>query len=227
MDTPLLFEDRVSRMHDELLRQLKSGQLPPGARLPTERQLCEQFGVGRSALRRVLRALKEQGLIVQRVGSGTYVAESSSGLLNTGLNVADISPAQIMEARILLEPVMLDLVVTNATAQDLAKLDECCLKAEQAESLEAFEHWDGALHQQLAEATHNVFFVQFFRMVTQARENSEWGVLKKKSVSPERRVRYQQEHRALVNALKQRDAQEARRILSEHLINIRKNLLGS
>jgi len=58
------------------------------------------------------------------------------------------------------------------------------------------------------------------------RSNSEWGVLKRRSATPARRVEYQQEHRALVAALKNRDAERARALSVAHLVHVRTNMLG-
>ncbi len=219
--------DPANRVRQELLEQLNQGQWPAGAKLPTERALCQHYGVGRSVLRRVLRDLRDRGLIEQRVGSGTYVAPSAlSSSPASAYESSAISPAEIMEARLLLEPMLVDLVVSNATADDFARFDHCCNQAEAATTLEDFEHWDGALHHHLATATHNTFFVNVFAMITESRNSGEWGMLKKKSVNPERRERYQREHRALVAALKERDAETARRVLAGHLVNVRRNLLG-
>ena len=61
-------------LRDALLAQIMSGDWPPGQRLPTERALSLEYGIGRSVVRRVLAELKRERLITQTVGSGTYVA---------------------------------------------------------------------------------------------------------------------------------------------------------
>jgi GntR family transcriptional regulator len=58
-----------------LLDQIESGELSPGDRLPSERELSEQLGVNRMTLRRAFRMLEGQGLLVRRQGDGTYVAQ--------------------------------------------------------------------------------------------------------------------------------------------------------
>lgn len=62
--------------------------------------------------------------------------------------------------------------------------------------------------------------------MNEVRAQSEWGVLKRRSATPQRRVEYQAEHRALVEALKQRDAERARRLCVAHLVHVRTNMLG-
>lgn len=221
--------DNATRLRDTLLDHLKSGTWRAGHRLPTERALCEQHGLGRSAVRRVLAQLKEAGLITQTVGSGTYVSEQAPALLSgpgSGAALATASPAELMDARMALEPAIVEMVVRNATPADFARMTQCCEQAEQAASLDAFEHWDGLLHEVIADAAHNSFVAQVFRLMNQARAQGEWGLLKRKSVTPERRAAYQREHRALVAALRERDLATAVALTREHLLHVRRNLLG-
>ena len=221
--------DASAHLRDTLLDHLKSGTWRAGHRIPTERALCEQFGLGRSAVRRVLAQLKEAGLITQTVGSGTYVTEQAAGLLPAlgATPLATTSPAELMEARMALEPAIVELVVRNATPADFARMTQCCEQAEQATTLDEFEHWDGLLHEVIAEAAHNSFISTVFRLMNQARAQGEWGMLKRKSVTPERRAAYQREHRALVAALRERDLATALAHTRDHLLHVRRNLLGS
>lgn len=215
-------------LKETMLANLRSGQWGAGERLPPERELSLSYGIGRSTVRRVLGQLKEMGLIEQTVGSGTFVTPDFMERMpapraSAGSDV-NISPSELMEARLMFEPVLIDLVVRNGTAADFADMEECCRQGEQAATLEQFEYWDGAFHRQLAQATHNNFVISVFDLINKVRECGEWGVLKKKSVTPERRSAYQTEHRALVNALKQRDAEAAKQAMLSHLTHVRRNL---
>ena len=95
-----------------------------------------------------------------------------------------------------------------------------------AQTIEAFEHWDGELHRAFALATHNSFFLEVLELTNCVLEQGEWGSLKARSLTPERRKEYEAQHRAIVEALRDRDAQTAARALTEHLDQIQRNLFG-
>ncbi len=221
--------DPSALLRETLLDKLKSGIWRAGHRIPTERALCTEYGLGRSAVRRVLGQLKDAGLITQTVGSGTYVSERIGALLpalEPATATTGVSPAELMEARMAMEPAIVEMVVRNATPADFAHMAQCCEQAEQARSLEDFEHWDGMLHEVIAEAAHNSFVSQVFKLMNQARTQGEWGMLKRRSVTPERRAAYQREHRALVAALRERDLERALECTRGHLVHVQRNLLG-
>ena len=222
--------DPTALLRETLLEKLQSGRWRAGHRLPTERALCAEYGLGRSAVRRVLAQLKDAGLITQTVGSGTYVSERIASLLPAlepaAAAAAAVSPAELMEARMALEPAIVEMVIRNATPADFARMSQCCERAEQADTLDEFEHWDGLLHEVIAEAAHNSFVSQIFRLMNQARTQGEWGMLKRRSVTPERRAAYQREHRALVAALRERDLASALAHTRAHLQHVQRNLLG-
>jgi DNA-binding FadR family transcriptional regulator len=222
------YSDPAYGLRSALLAGIRDGRWRPGERIPTERALCDTHAVGRSTVRRVLAELKEGGLITQTVGSGTYVTGDAREKLPAlpDENDAVFSPAQLMDARMLLEPALIDAVVRNATSLDFRAMEECCDKGEAAGTLEQFEYWDAALHQKLAEATHNAVCVSVFAQLRDARNRGEWGVIKRKSVTPERRATYQREHRELVEALKNRDRDAAHAALLAHLVTVRQNMLG-
>ena len=117
-------------------------------------------------------------------------------------------------------------MIGNATSADFGRMDACCAKAEAAGTVEEFEHWDGMLHEVIADAAHNSFVSSVFKLMNQVRAQGEWGLLKKRSLTPERRIAYQNEHRLLVDAIKDRDLVRARDLATEHLVHVRRNLLN-
>ncbi|AEC20822.1 GntR family transcriptional regulator [Pusillimonas sp. T7-7] len=211
-----------------LLTEIRSGRIPVGAKLPSERDLSERFNTSRGSVRRVLAALRDSGWITQAVGSGTFAArpahEISTDWDDAGLFSDQTSPAELMEARLLIEPLMPALIVRHATRADFARMHECLVQGEQAQTIEDFELWDGELHQALAQATHNHFFLQVLALTNRVRQQGDWGRLKRNSLTPQRRTEYERQHRAIVAALEDRDAEQARNALTVHLTQIQRNL---
>ena len=211
--------DDARRIAGRLRASLTAGEWAAGSRLPTERAIAERFGTSRAAVRKALAALKSEGLITQRVGAGTFAGPAHQA-------ITEVSPAQLMDARLVFEPQIVVLAVRHATAADLARMDDCLNAAEKAKTADEFELWDANLHEAIAQATHNHFVEAVFRLLSEARRNGEWGELKRRSATPERRREYRREHRELVEALRARDAARARALLREHLVRVRGDLLG-
>ena len=215
-----------------LLDQLHNGQWQVGERLPTEREFGEQYQISRSTVRKVLAEMKAQGLIAQTVGSGTYVTDKAAAWTGPARSAPapeaawQTSPAELMEARMALEPAIIEMVIGNATPADFEQMANCCDRAEAATSVEEFEVWDGMFHEVIARAAHNSFVAKLFKLMNQARAQGEWGMLKKRSLTPERRLAYQLEHRALLQALKARDPVQAKALAVEHLVDGRRNVLN-
>lgn len=226
--------DSSSLFRSTLLEQLQSGQWQAGQRLPTERELSQQHRISRSTVRKALAEMKDRGLIAQKVGSGTYVTEKAAGLASHSRPGSALtagadwhtSPAELMQARMALEPAILELVIGHATFADFERMEDCCVHAEAATSVEEFEVWDGLFHEVIAHAAHNGFVTRLFKLMNQARAHGEWGMLKKRSLTPERRLAYQAEHRALLQAIKARDPVQAKTLATAHLAHVRRNLLN-
>lgn len=224
--------DAAAQLRDTILDHLRARRWRAGHRIPTERALSAEFGLSRSTVRRVLGDLKRKRLITQTVGSGTYVDEQVHHALaalaprTAGDAAVAVSPAELMGARLVLEPALVEMVIGNATAADFDRMEECNRGAEAATTPAAFEKWDAALHEAIAGAAHNGFISGVFGLVVHARSQGEWGVLKSRSATPERRLEYQQQHRELVAALKQRDAAAARAACVRHLLHVRAAMLG-
>jgi DNA-binding FadR family transcriptional regulator len=207
---------------------LASGDYPAGAKLPTERALAEQLKLPRSAVRDALAALEAEGRVIRLVGSGTFVSRlgAHSRFPSASVSVTDASPTEIMEGRLLIEPRLAALAVAHATAADFDRIDACLRSGETADTFEEFEHWDAALHEAIAEATHNRLLVELYRAITRARDQADWGELKRQSLTSERQDIYRSQHRRIVSALRARDGARAEAELVAHLRTVRDNLLG-
>lgn len=123
----LTLSQRIERTIEKAIREKK---LLVGDKLPTEREMCESFGVSRTALREALRRLSARGLITIRKGSGMYVAEIKIQDAIKTLNLYyDLKfdknlLSQIIEVRYRFEPEIARLAATSRTEQNIAELEE-------------------------------------------------------------------------------------------------------
>lgn len=201
---------------------LARNDVQPGSKLPTERALADSLKVPRSAVRSAMSRLEAQKRVVRITGSGTYVAEAPL----PEADARDASPFEIMETRILIEPCLAAAVVARANGTDLARIRNAMDEASRATDFEAFEHWDGEFHQAIADATHNQLLIQLYSTITASREQAEWGEMKRNSITGERRARYVEEHSAITAALLARNTAKAEAAIRDHLLTVRRNLLG-
>ena len=134
--TSQTLSQKIERKIEEAIRQKK---LIKGAKLPTEKELCESFAVSRTALREALRRLSARGLIQIRKGSGMYVSEIKLEDAINSLNLYydlkfDSSLiSQIIEVRRLFEPEVARLAARNRTAEDLKILKENLIALERCD----------------------------------------------------------------------------------------------
>jgi DNA-binding FadR family transcriptional regulator len=140
--------------------------------------------------------------------------------------VPDFAPADVMTVRRLLEPQALPLVVLWATARDFAEMERCLAGGDQAASYEEFETWDLALHRGIIAAAHSPLLTALYGVVESARHGQVWGDLKRRSATRQRRELYQEDHRAIVAALRARDADSAVEAMRAHLARVAGHLLG-
>lgn len=147
--TPMSFRPiRSARAFEEIAAQIRAelvaGRLRVGSRLPAERALAEQFGVSRNTLREALRSLEHAGLIRLQKGAsgGAFIAERSGEAIATGLldlyHLGSIGPAQLTEARIWLESVIVREACVRATPEDLDVLLRNIDEAAEADAADDF-----------------------------------------------------------------------------------------
>jgi len=140
---------RSARAFEEIAAQIRAelaaGRLQIGSRLPAERALSEQFGVSRNTLREALRSLEHAGLIRLQKGAsgGAFISERSGEAIVNGLmdlyHVGAIQPAQLTEARIWIESVVVREACRRATTEQLTELHRNIDEAEQAQLAKDFQ----------------------------------------------------------------------------------------
>jgi DNA-binding FadR family transcriptional regulator len=212
-----------------IVDQIASGNWRPGYKLPTERTLARQFGVARNTLRRGLDSLEERGVIHRQVGNGTFVLKSVVSNDETTdpsiIKIETASPADIMEFRLTLEPLVAELAVLRASDGDINEMEKILERAEAAFSISDFEFWDGAFHVAIVKSSRNRVMGDVYVAINTVRNHALWGKMKERSLTPVRRHRYEVQHRQILNALRNRDRTDVRDKMSGHLMDVRDSLL--
>lgn len=214
------------RVREYLTNAIKEQTFAPGARLPTERQLAQQFDVGRAITRRALRELEAEGIIRRQMGRGTFVRPSQNQVTDGIVPEGAISPAEYIETRLRFEPELAWMIVTNGAASDFERMEDCLKRGESAATDEEFELWDEAFHESVAAATHNKLAIRMYDMIHGVRqEQAKWGALIQRGQLSEHRGTFQREHREIFDALKSRDAELARNLITQHIRATRRRIL--
>ncbi len=215
-------------LSDRLRTKIESGGLGPAGRLPPERELAAEFGVGRNALRRALAELEAEGRIWRHVGRGTFVgARPEPGLAGLPGITRMTNPAEVMEVRLIIEPRVAGLAALRASSVDIAEMERCLRGAEADGDVAAFERWDGALHRAMARASRNTFLLAIFDTVNAVRRDELWGRLKEATLTADRQAAFARQHEALVALIRDRDAPGAEAAMRQHLETVRRNLLDA
>jgi GntR family transcriptional repressor for pyruvate dehydrogenase complex len=220
--------DEVARprgLADQIVRALQArietGELAPGARLPTEQALGQRFGVSRAVVREAIARLKADGYVATRQGAGAFVAgepgRASFRLPAEGeLDAAEL--AQLFELREAVEVATARLAAERRTRADLGAIRRALEDVSRAidagtDGVAA----DGAFHRAIAAATHNAHlqrFVEFLGFHFAETRRPAW-------TDPGRRARRphaaQREHERIYAAIARGDARGAERAAANHL----------
>jgi len=209
--TGLTLSQKIERKIEEAIRQKK---LIPGTKLPSEKELCAQFAVSRTALREALRRLSARGLIDIRKGSGIYIMELkiedaiNSLHLFYDLRFNSDLILQIIEVRRLFEPEVARLAARNRTENDIKTLQKNLAELERSNPDNTQLEVDiiNRFHMNLAKATHNpivlISLEPVYSLLPRMR-NLIYGNIEGEK---EYTMKYQKE---LLNALKTKDSNKA------------------
>jgi GntR family transcriptional repressor for pyruvate dehydrogenase complex len=205
---------------DDIRARVARGELKPGAKLSSERDLAEQYGASRSAVREALRSLERGGVIELRKGpkGGTFIRQPDTGhvtqSLNDAISFAGVSIASLTESRTIVMTAVVRLACERGTDADFDRLDESI-----------------SLTERLAKAGdlagRRVQLLDFYRLLGQATRNEVLVILvsaltdlvlqlmAQYDVGP--RPTTSQAHRKIVRCLRRRAADEAVALMAGHL----------
>ena len=220
------FEEICQRIRE----QLAAGVLKPGDKLPAERDLAQQLGVGRNALREALRSLEIAGIVRLQKGvkGGAFIREGDSGRMNQVvadmLSLGSISVEELTEARVHIQDLVVRLASTRATRADLGALEANIDRTEQmtlaGRYLDRVE-CSRDFYQLLAAATHNPVLSMMVHSLT---EILMQFVTARVAAGGKPQPRLIEKRREFLLALRARDATRAANLMRTHLASVHRLL---
>jgi DNA-binding FadR family transcriptional regulator len=193
-------------------------------RLPPERELAEQLGLTRTQLRSSMKELEADGMVWRHVGKGTFFGSRPAD--NSIIPTVQTSPRELMEARIAIESHLARLAAINATPADLARIQACMDMSLSPATALSFQHHNSDLHLAIAESAHNSLLLAIYVAINSSRYRMVWGRIMQNFVTPTHQAEFTRQHRAFVDAIRNRDPKAAESLMRAHLEQLRQLLFG-
>ena len=219
--------DRGQGALTQLIAYLAQQDLPPSTRLPPERELSEMLGVSRGDLRKALATLESRGELWRHVGKGTFTGSRPvDEMFSAAAIAAQCSPAEVMRARLVIEPELAREAALHATAEDIAELRLCLQESRSAETWRHYETWDNRLHRGVAQAARNPLLLALFDTTNAVRRTVAWGRPRYESVRPPPDHHSFAEHDAFVREISERHPGGAAAAMRRHLQSVQSLLMA-
>jgi GntR family transcriptional regulator, transcriptional repressor for pyruvate dehydrogenase complex len=222
MPTEILTPVTRTTLTADICRQMVShlirGVWDEGDKIPAERDLCQQLGVGRASLREALKALEIMGMIETRLGDGTYVCKRSDffsrPLLWAIVSGSEADARELIEARIFIEVELAGLAAERANTEDVRRLSELLDRMIKAKrSPQEFVQADVDFHLEIARAASNSILMNALQLIRNLLQRWILSAVAVKGV-PEKACA---QHKRLLDAIKNGDDVAARKEMRKHL----------
>ena len=220
---PTTFEETVERLGTAI----RLGVLPPGTRLPPERDLADELGISRSTLRQALTTLVQSGLLISRRGrsGGTFVAEEPPLTQDqAGEPLLSEHARAVLDYRVTVETGATVLAAERATQDDLGRLEGLVeeMGATEGARFEDYRRADVRFHIGVAEACHSPRLVAAMTEV----QGQMTDLISRIAHPDEVLTRSNAQHRRLVTLLRRQDVGEGVQLMREHCAGTEHILVG-
>ena len=222
---PTLTDEIVKRLTGFIL----DNRLRPGDKLPSERELMAQLGVGRNSLREAVKTLSAVGVIEVAVGEGTFVGHGDASALAKPLSWAllmnESSAREVIQARRLLEAELAALAAANATDEEIAAIgDELAAMRANLRDPEQYITHHLAFHLAIARAAHNG--VLYHILATLGQVVRLW-IVENYSSRPAEQAKRVDEHDPVYDTIRARNPKRARAAMESHMDAAGQRLLAT
>jgi GntR family transcriptional repressor for pyruvate dehydrogenase complex len=208
----------------QIKEQIKKGILKSGEKLPSERKLADMLGVSRASIREAIQALAFSGYLEVIQGKGTYIAEITAKydeIINFFSIFPNYSLESLMEARIMLEGEFARLAALNASQEEIDLLERIFNEFSNSKDINTFFVKDLELHLTIAKATHNPIMNGLMNIIGEMIYKETVRLIE---VTRDARENNINNFRSIVQAIKQRNAEQAKELMVEHIRNIKVSL---
>jgi GntR family transcriptional repressor for pyruvate dehydrogenase complex len=214
------------RIVDQLTDLITRGVLKPGGRVPSEKELCRQFGVGRTSVREALRSLSVMGILESHAGDGTFVSGDATRYLERTLQWGLLFDRKVVEdlieTRVMLESETAYLAARKATPEDLNEIEHNVRGMEKSVGVpDRYLEFDLQFHLAIARATQNSILFHLLSLIRGCLQ--AW--IKETLAGPtahdsrQRAILSITEHQKVLRALREGRAEEARQAMTEHIFS--------
>jgi DNA-binding FadR family transcriptional regulator len=235
---PPFVKEKVKAAARRMFERIVDGEYSFGSRLSAERNLADEFGMTRTAIRQTLEFLETYEVVVRRPNGGTYVVYKTAGPPPTSpkpVDTLDIkgivesaSPFEMSVVCSLIEPEMVRLATLYMSVRDLNDLRELLVEIEAivADAVK-FALLEKQFLMKIAEGTHNRLLITMYRIVGEVRCQPHWLATRVQSLSPQRISESQKRLRSLYEALESRDIEDAAEFMKLIIANNQEDLMYS
>lgn len=207
-----------------VLEQIRSQVYPEGTKLPSEREIAQTLGMSRPPVREALSALQIAGIVEIRPGDGTYVksATPANEMVSNTMSVLEESesPFEVMQARRVLEEGIIKVAATQATGEDVVRLEQALERMKDAvehSDLSRYFQSNREFHLAVAAATHNSVLQKLLESLLLSEEKKLWQESIQRYLSdPDHIKKYTARHERILQAIKKRDVDKAAQEMKEH-----------
>ena len=228
MSAPLQSVKVFERVAEQIEKRILEGELHKGDRLPTERELAEQFQVSRTAVREAMKSLAQKGLINMRPGRGTIVIDGASEALQNSiglmmkLKLGEVGGSDnLVEFRVILETEIAALAAARATEKELSAMREAIrVMDDSLNDADAFISADNIFHEALAQATQNALILILINSIVLLLSEQRKQIFEIEG-GPQRG---QIHHRRILESVVRRDPEAARAAMRSHLQQVREDV---
>ncbi|MGF1625767.1 MAG: FadR/GntR family transcriptional regulator [Alphaproteobacteria bacterium] len=216
------------QLYGQILDHIVHGRLKEGDRLPTEKEICDMFGVSRPIVREALMRLRADGLIQSRQGAGTFIINRPTARFTAFASASDVgSYLRCLEVRLPLEGVAARLAAERRTPEQMARIDRAHEAFRREGERGAFKpESDLAFHAAVADATGNTFFSATLLSLNEAITGfMTLSLSLTRTGSRERTRQVLEEHSRIVEAIRGQDGETASLAMQFHIDQARRRLI--